>query len=68
MEDNSFGKTLVIFLIVIVSTFVWIVLVPHHPDETIKAMWDKLTPEQRQEVIDEHIAHTPPEDTFPKAP
>jgi len=67
-DEKSFKGGLIIFLIILVLSFVWIVLIPHHPNETLKAMWDKLTPEQRQEIIDDYIAHTPPEDAFPKAP
>ena len=57
-----------IWFLVVVIVLVLLATTPRPADESLKAMWDSLTPEQRQEVIDDSIAHTPPEDTFPKAP
>ena len=42
---------------VIVIVLVLLAITPRPVDESLKAMWDSLTPEQQQQIIDEYIAH-----------
>ena len=52
-----------IWFLVVVIGLVLLAITPRPADESLKAMWDKLTPAQQQEVIDEYIAnHSDPWD------